>query len=266
MVNAADIAITSLETINAFDIVTGKYKFTLDELQDTTIANTEDSTDVTGKGGRILNTIKRNKAVTISGNNGLVSGGLLEVQTGSTLTHTTKAKVLVPDYLVVADNKAVTSFSATGTAGNEIESVYIRNTNGTNGKEYTQAAAVDDDKFTYDPTTKTITFKEDALEDGTEIAAYYFREVEADVLENLSDVYSTKAALYIDAFGEDKCGNIYRIQFYVPKADFNGNFDIQFGDNQTVHAFEAKSLAGACDTKGSLWTYTIFGVGEGETA
>ena len=31
--NINDITITSLETINAFDIVTGAFKFTLDELQ-----------------------------------------------------------------------------------------------------------------------------------------------------------------------------------------------------------------------------------------
>ena len=38
--NINDITITSLETINAFDIVTGAYKFTLDELQNATIAQT----------------------------------------------------------------------------------------------------------------------------------------------------------------------------------------------------------------------------------
>ena len=41
--NIKDITITSLETITAFDVVTGNYKFTLDELQNATIANTQDS-------------------------------------------------------------------------------------------------------------------------------------------------------------------------------------------------------------------------------
>ena len=51
---------------------------------------------------------------------------------------------------------------------------------------------------------------------------------------------------------------MYRIQFYIPKADFNGEFSFEMGDNQTVHAFEAESLSGACGTSGALWTYTIF--------
>ena len=37
--NINDITITSLETITAFDIVTGNYKFTLDELQTASLLN-----------------------------------------------------------------------------------------------------------------------------------------------------------------------------------------------------------------------------------
>jgi hypothetical protein len=85
------------------------------------------------------------------------------------------------------------------------------------------------------------------------------RNIQANVLENLSDHYSGKCALYIDALGEDKCANVYRIQFYIPKADFSGEFSLEMGDNQTVHAFEAEALAGGCGGTNALWTYTIFG-------
>ncbi len=107
--NISDIAITSLETITAFDFASGNYKFTLDELQNATIANTEDKTEITGKGGRKLSNLKRNKAVNISGSNGLVSGGMLEVQTGSKF-ETKSTEVLWTDYLTVkdgADRKSV---------------------------------------------------------------------------------------------------------------------------------------------------------------
>lgn len=258
MINVNDITITSLETITAFDIVSGAFRWVLDELQSATIANTQETTDITGKQGRLLNTLKRNKAVTVSGNNGLISGGMLETQVGNTFKSGVTS-VMFPDYLTVSGNKAVTSYKAVGTAGNEIESVYLRNSDGTLGDELTQGDAVAAGVFTYAPDTKTITFNDGEVADGTEIAVYYFRNIQANVLENLSDQYSEKVALYIDAFAEDKCANIYRVQFYIPKADFNGNFDIQMGDSQSVHAFEARSLAGACGTSGALWTYTIFG-------
>lgn len=257
-VNVNDITITSLETITAFDIVSGAFKWVLDELQNATIANTQETTDITGKQGRLLNTLKRNKAVTVSGNNGLLSGGMLETQVGNSFQNKVTS-IMYPDYLTVSGGKAVTTYKAVGTAGNEIESVYLRNADGTLGEVLTQGEAAAAGVFAYDPETKAITFAESDVEDGTEIAVYYFRQIQANVLENLSDQYSEKVALYIDAFAEDKCANVYRVQFFIPKADFNGNFDIQMGDSQSVHAFEARSLAGACGTSGSLWTYTIFG-------
>lgn len=257
-VNFSDITITSLETITAFDIVTGAFKWVLDELQNATIANAQETTDITGKQGRLLNTLKRNKSVTISGNNGLISGGLMETQVGGTFENKA-TPVLYPDTQVVTGNKAVTAFKAVGTTGNEIEQIYVRNADGTLGVSMTQGAEVATGVFTYDPETKELVFNEGELEDGTEIVIYYKRKVQANVLENMSDHYSEKVALYIDAFAEDRCGKVYRVQIHLPKADFNGNFDIQMGNDQSVHAFEARALAGACGASGSLWTFIVFG-------
>ena len=256
--NINDITITSLETITAFDIVTGNFKFALDELQNATIAQTQEKTDITGKQGRKLNSLKKNKAVTISGTNGLVSGGLLELQTGGEF-ESKATTVMWTDYISVSGNAATTSYKAVGSVGNEIESVYVKNADGTLGEPLTQGSTVEANVFTYDPETKAIAFNEGDIADGTEIVVYYFRKIQADVLENMSDHYSGKCSLYIDAFAEDKCANVYRIQFFIPKADFNGEFSFEMGDNQSVHAFEAESLSGACGTSGSLWTYTIFG-------
>lgn len=262
--NINDITITSLETITAFDCVTGSYMFTLDELQSATIAQTQDAQEVTGKQGRKLTSLKRNKAVTVSGNNGLVSGGLLELQTGGTFTNKA-TEVMWTEYLTVASNSTTTKFKAVGTEGNEIESVDVRNADGTLGKKYTQDASVAAGKFTYTPDSKTITFNEGDVTDGTEIVVHYKRKITGNVLDNMSDSYSGKCMLYIDAFAEDKCANVYRIQFLIPKADFSGEFSFEMGDSQTVHAFEAEALAGACGAGGSLWTYTIFGANTADT-
>lgn len=267
--NVSDITVTSLETIDAFDIVTGGYLFTLDELQNATIAQGQEKTDITGKQGRKLSSLKKNKTVTISGNNGIVSGGLLELQTGSKFENKV-TEVMWNDYLIVTEDKAVTTYKAVGTTGNEVEAVYIKNTDGTLGKTLTQDATAGDNTFTYDPATKTLTFAEGAIADGTEVVVYYKRQIQASVLNNMSDTYSGKCALYINALAEDKCANIYRIQFYIPKADFNGEFSIEMGDNQTVHAFEAESLAGAgCgyhNQSGQLFTYTVFGANAEDVA
>ena len=255
LLNIADLTITSLETISAFDVVTGAYKFAIDELQSATIAQSQDETEITGKQGRRLATLKRNKSVTISGSNGLISGGLLELQTGASFKNGA-TNVMWTDYLTVADNKATTTYKAVGTTGAEIKALYIKE-NGVATKELTQAATTAEGKFAYAPTTKALTFT--GIDDGTEIVVFYERKITADSLENVSDVYSTKAALYVDALAEDRCANVYRVQIYIPKADFNGEFSLEMGDSQTVHEFEATALAGACGGSATLWTYTVFG-------
>ena len=262
-VNINDITITSIETITAFDIVTGAFKFTLDELQNVTLAQSQEKTDITGKQGRKLGSLKRNKAVTISGSNGLVSAGLMEMQTGSAFAEK-ETTVLWTDYLTVSGNAAVTTGVAIGATGNEIETLYIKNANGTLGAALTQGATAGENTFAYDPETKKLTFS--AVADGTEIVVFYNRRIVANVQENMSDTYSEKCALYVDAFGEDTCANIYRVQIYIPKADFDGNFEMTMGDSQSIHSFEAEALAGACGTAGAYWTYTIFGADEDDAA
>ena len=259
--NIGDLTITSLETITAFDILSGDHRFTLDELQTASIANTQEKTDITGKAGRKLNSLKRNKAVVVSGTNGLVSSGLLGAQTGSDVATDVNAPIMWVDYLTIKDNTATLTYAPVGAEGNEVEKLYIKTKQNTLGEKLTQNATASVGKFAYNPETKVITFAADAYEDGTEIVVYYTRMIKAAaVVDNISDHYSEKVVMYVDAMAEDICNNVYRVQFYIPKADLSGNFDLALGDNQTVHAFEAESLAGACGTAGKLWTYTVFGV------
>lgn len=265
MTNVADLAITSIDVIKAYSLA-GVPRFILDELQDATIANTQEKQDIVGKQGRKINSLKRNKAATVSGTNGLVSAGMIEAQTGNSFVEKDAAPVAWTDYLVVRGNAATTEYKAVGTTGAEIEALYIRNMDGSTGAKLMQDAAVATGKFTYNPETMALAFNEGEIEDGTEIIVFYTRNVAASVLENDSEKYSEKLKLYIDASAEDKCGNVFHVQFYFPKADFSGDFELQLGGDQAVHAFEAEALAGACGTGGMLWTYTVFGVNNEDAA
>ena len=256
----ADLMISSLETITAFGINGGTHRFTLDELQNATIANSQDNTALTGKGGRTIGQLKRNKAVTVSGTNGMVSMGLVEVEVGSAGEHRESTPVKVPDYLTVNANKAVTKYKAVGTAGNEIQEVIVKNSDGTINKRLVQDANAAEGKFAYDPATKELTFAGGEVEDGTAIVVYYTRNVAGDVISNISDNYSETVELYVDALAKDKCQNIYHVQFYIPYADFTGAFDLAMGDSQTTHGFEATSIASACTNGGTkFWDMTVFG-------
>ena len=269
-----DYLITSLETITGFGIGTGNFLFALDELQNGSIANTEETSDITGKAGRKLAKLKKNKGATVSATNGMLSGGLLEAQTGGAFEKKA-TEVMWTDYLTVDNNhKATTTYKGIGTTGSEIVNLYLKDANGVattglvQGAEAAAATAGDStttpptpatpQTFAYNPSTKELTF-DSGVTAGTEIVVCYKRKIQADVLSNDSDKFAVKCTLYVDALGEDKCGNIYRLQFYFPKADVSGEFSFDMGDNQTVHAFEAEALAGACGQGGRLWTYTVFG-------
>lgn len=261
-INIADLTITSIETITAFDIHTGAYRFMLDELQNASINQTQEDVDITGRGGRKITRLKRNKSVTVSGTNGLLSGGLLEAQTGSKFENGTM-DVMWTDYLTVKSNKATTNYKAVGTAGAEIVSVNVKNDDGTIESTLQQAATTADGKFAYAPATKELTFT--GVADGTEVVVRYKRKMQANRLSNRNDKYSEKLQLYIDALAEDKASNVYRVQYYIPKADFKGEFSTEMGENQAVHAFEAESMVGS-DRNAALWSYTIFGANEADAA
>lgn len=259
-----DIVITSLETINAFDITTGNFLFTLDELQSASIAQGQEKVDITGKQGRKLSSMKRNKTMTISGSNGMLSFGLIEMQTGSKFESKDAEPVMWYDFLEVQNNTAQTKYKGIGTAGAEIVELYVLETIGTIRTSLEQASAAAEGKFAYDPDTKTLTFS--GIANGTQIAVYYKRKVAADVLSNKSDVYSGKCELYVDCIGEDKCANLYRVQIHIPKADFNGEFSLDFGDDQSVHSFEAEGLSGACGAGSTYWDMIVFGENAADAA
>lgn len=269
MVNLGDYSVTSIETITAYDAASGDFKWILDELQNFTLAQSEETSNVTGKGGRRLNTLKRNKSISLNGANGYISTGLLETQTGGT-TVNGLTTVHWRDYLVVDHMEAKTTWKAIGTTGAEIKSAYVRNADGTIGQELIQARSTQQaDMFTYDPATQTLNFNA-SIEDGTSIVVQYMRQINAPRLDNYSDTFAGKATLFVDVLVEDKCHNLYRGQFYIPTVDFSGEFSLEFGGDQSVHNFSAEALANSCLVssagKSLLWTYTIFGMDEEDAA
>ena len=262
-VNPADLIITSLETIDAFDM-NDTYLWTLDELSQAQIQNTEDTEDVTGRNGRLLATLKRNKGVTISGTNGVISGGMMATQVGGTFDSGSK-KVRVTEYITVD--------TTTGT-GNFASDVLTLPNSGVYAVKKTanDGTVTDLTKVGADATLKTgefkvtttgITFFAGDITAGQVLIVIYDKTVTGSTVDNIADGehYAGTVKLYINAFAEDRCNKIYKIQFYVPKAEFSGAFDIDMGGSQVTHGFEARAVAGGCGAlanKGLLWTYTVF--------
>lgn len=259
--NIDKFTITSYDQIMGFDKSTGSLDLILDELSDFTLSHEEEKTDVTGRGGRTIGSLKKNKKVTGKGTNGMVSGGALAAMIGSDIEDG-EYSIRFTDAITVNSNAGTTTETATGTAGNEIGTIYIRDENKayiSGGRKLTQTSGTPDTgEFSYDPATKTITFCNGDVIDGTEVIAFYDAKVTGKKISNNADRYSKTLQVFIDVTCQDGCDNLFHGQFIVDRADFSGTFDMQGGTDPTTLGFEFSSLPNLCTSKNDLWDFILF--------
>ncbi len=254
-INVEKLSITQLDKITAFNNA-DELEFIMDELQETTLAQEEEITDITGRGGRKIGALKKNKSVTGTGTNGVVVGGALAAMLGGKVENGKYKVRWTDENLVVKSNKVTVNKEPVGTAGSEIVAVHVKNKDGSLGKALTQDATVSEGKFTY--ASKAITFNDGQFTDGTELVAFYDIEAEGAKIANKSNEYSKTLKLYIDCEAQDTCDNVYHGQFIIYRADFHGTFDIAMGSDPTTQAFEFSALAGGCAGNNYLWEFIVF--------
>lgn len=254
-IDVSKLSIAEIDQITCFNNA-GELEFIMDEIQEGTISNTQEKSDIKGRGGRKISSLKKNKGVTISATNGLLVGGALAAQTGTEVEQGS-FKVRKSEIATVNSDKATLTGTPVGTAGAEIKYAYIKNSNGSLGKKFEQdATASGTGKFAY--ATKEITFFASDIPDGTEIVVFYDEEVTAAKISNDSETYSKVLEMYMDVTCQDNCDNQYHGQFIIKRADFNGEFDLTMGGDPTVHKIEAESLAGGCTGSTKLWDFIVY--------
>lgn len=260
--NIDKFTITSYDQLTGFDRINGSLDMIMDELNDFTLSQEEEKVDITGKGGRTIGSLKKNKKVTGKGTNGMLSGGALAAMLGSEIEDG-EYNIRYTDTIVVSSDKGTTTETAVGTVGNEIGTIYVRDANKayiSGGKKLTQAtgASLSTGEFSYDPSTKEITFFAGDIADGTEVIAFYDAKVTGKKISNDADKYSKTLQVYIDVTCCDSCDNLFHGQFIIDRADFNGTFDIQGGSDPSTQGFEFTSLPNLCTGKSDLWDFIVF--------
>lgn len=259
--NIDKFTITSYDQIIGFDRTTGSLEMILDELNDFKLSQEEEKADITGKGGRTIGSLKKNKKVTGSGTNGMLSGGALAAQTGSDIEDG-EYQIRYTDTITVTANAGTTTETAVGTVGNEIGTIYVRDANNayvSGGRKLTQtSAAPKTGEFSYDPATKEVTFFDGDVADGTEVIAFYNAVVTGKKISNNADSYSKTLQIFIDVTCEDGCDNLFHGQFIIDRADFSGTFEINGGSEPATQGFEFTSLLDLCTGKNLLWDFIVF--------
>ena len=259
--NIDKFTIVSYDQFTGFDRATGNLEMIMDELTDCTISQEEEKTDITGRGGRTIGSLKRNKKTTVKGTNGMLSGGALAAMLGTDIEDG-QYVIRYTDIIKVTSNKGTTVETAVGTVGNEIGTIYVRDEHQayiSGGKKLTQVAS--DPKtgeFTYNPESKEISFFAGDIDDGVEVIAFYDAKVTGKKISNDSTKYSKVLEGFLDCTLQDSCDNLFHGQFIFARADFNGTFDIQGGTDPATQGFEFTTLPNLCTGKSDLWDLIVF--------
>ena len=262
MVNSQKYIIQSMERLSFFDLENEQCLFVVDDLQEATMTNEQETVYATGKNGIRIGAADTNKAARITATNGAIVEGVMAVQVGSDVV---TEKHIVPKQmfeLTTADGTTVTlNIKPMGATGNEIPYIYKKNNDGTIGKSYAIGASASADNFSYSPDTKVITLPTGAFTAGESVYMFYDIEVDGTkVIENREDKFSKTGLLIADIFAKDICTDkSYYGKIIMQKAKASGNFELTFGNDPSVHNMEFEAMSTGCGvgTK-KLWDFIIF--------
>jgi hypothetical protein len=256
-------AIVSIDSITGFGISTKECLFILDEIKDATLEGGAEIIWSTGKEGRRLSAMKRNKTCSISANNGFIVGGLLAQTIGDENPEEdfTSASIKMPAFErieVGAGGVVETAFAATGTIGNEIGYVYKANKDGSQGQKFAQGAAASTTLFSYDPGDKEITLPTGAFNEGDVVIVFYEYLTKGRKYSNKSDNYAGDVYLVCDILVKDVCdGSVQHSKLVMPKVTLDDNFSYAFGNDMAVQAFRAEANSSIC-SKNREYFYWVF--------
>lgn len=259
-----DFTLTELTKLEAYNRGDGLLDFSMDELDSFTIDHNQEQNDITGRGGRRIGTKKKNKTISCTGTNGLISEGMLKAQTGGEIKSGTMTIKKSETKKVTADKTVVVDDTPIGTPGEEIGKIQLIGAAGAVVKEYLQGTAVATDKFAYDPATKTITLPTDTdIEEGMHVTYAYYRTVEGTSVNNPAGKYSEVREIWLHGYGTDKCDNAIAYAWHIPRADISGEFSVDLGGDQTMHNFSFQGLPDLCnednDDLDTLYIYSSNG-------
>ena len=246
-------SITSVDSIVGFDLATKECLFILDELQEATLEGDAEVIWATGREGRRLSSMKRNKTFTITATNGLIVGGLMAQQLGDRerVSDTTNATIRIPAFEripVGSGNTVETQFTAVGSVGNEIGWIYRANRDGSQGQKFAQAATASATAFAYDPATRTISLPTGgAFAEGDMVIVFYEYMTMGRRYANKSDSYAGDAYLVCDIIVKDVCdATLQHSKLVIPRVSMSDNFNLSFGADMAVQAFSAEAVASIC--------------------
>lgn len=263
MIDTSKFAVQQIFTVDAFDLDTGAMIARFEDLKNSNLSN--NGTVVYAQGGvgnpKIIG-FSHSKESTLEIESAVIDGGALGIQTGSGLIDLTETTLIPFDEVVTVNtDAAVTTYTATGTSGNEIGFAYVLNEDGTIAKTLKQAASAESEgQFTYTTSGKSLTFHTGDVPDGGKVlVVYYPTAASAYQINNSTETFAKNVRLHCRTLFRDTCtGKDYVgvLVIYKAKAGEEWGLELSADGDPAVHSISFEALK-SCESP-TLWDIFIY--------
>ena len=265
-IDTSKFAVQQIFTVDAFNLETGALEARFEDLKNSTLNN--NGTVVYAQGGvgnpKIIG-FSHSKESTLEIESAVITGGALGIQTGSGLIDLTETKLIPIDEVLTAatsesNTSVATTYTATGTAGQEIGFAYVLNTDGTIKKTLRQGSAAASVEFSYTTAGKKLEFTAEDVPAGSKVlVVYYPTASSAYQISNSTEVFAQNVRLHCKTLFRDTCtGKDYVgvLVVYKAKAGEEWSLELTADGEPAVHAINFEALK-SCESP-VLWDIFIY--------
>lgn len=263
-IDTSKFAVQQIFVVDAFDLDDGSLIARLEDLKQSNLNN--NGTVVYAQGGvgnpKIIG-FSHSKESSLEIQNAVITDGAIAIQTGNDVEILTDTKEIPYDEVVTVTvvDTATTTYTATGTAGEELGFVYLLNTDGTVNKRFEQVTgAAATGEFTYASATKAISFFAGEVPVGSRLLLVYFPKVaEAKRIRNSTDVFAKNVRLVCRTLFRDTCSGkdyVGVLVFYKAKAGEEWGIELSADGEPAVHSISFEALK-SCEAP-VLWDIFIY--------
>lgn len=245
--------------VSVFNLETGDLEAFLEDCTTTSIEMSAEKVYSMGKGGAYITGFGHSRRVPVTIQHGYPTSEILALQSGQDIVIGTNTNVMKVEKLTISSDSATTTFTALGTAGEELGAIWVLDSSGGFATKLTQAVAASATEFTYTAGTKAIVTS--GLTDGDVImVAYnYTADATAQTIKFDTDVFAGNKKVVMTGVAVDNCSDKhYKAQLIFRKMSIADGFTYAFEETGDAIVQDMSMEALSSCNSNTLMEWVIF--------
>lgn len=259
MLNLTNFVIDRVLRGTMFSSDDGSILWSVTQLSDPTLSIGVDNIDVLDNVGARIAQLDRSKSATLTATNAIFDMDLAAAQFGTTkLIADVGAELQLPAMEVAEIKTGDTTYELAhipvGTAGAEIQFIYMLNNDSSLATRYELGAVASATEFTIDAATKTITLPTGLADKTRLLIPYEYDSQNAVGVVSTANDYPVAGRFVMDVIGSDVCNQSVKYHAWVvfPNAKLSAAVDISFSPDGG-HPLEIAANQDYCDPEKRLF-------------